>query len=166
LKRAESDPTSSPATGLATAGPMPFLKHLGIRVVEVRPGRGRLEVTVRPEHLRDLGIMHGGMTATLLDSVMGMSAAGVAPPGHDVVTIQLNMNFIRPAWEGEHLVATGEVTHSGRQTAVARAEIRTSQGILVSSGSATFFAVPHRLPSGVAAVPGAGEAEPSHVPGA
>ena len=111
-----------------------------------RPGRGRLEVVVRTEHLRDVGILHGGMSATLLDSVMGMSAASVAPPGYYVVTVQLNMNFIRPAWEGEHLVATGEVTHSGRQTAVARAEIRTADGILVSSGSATFLFVPHEAP--------------------
>ena len=144
VSRAESDPRPSPSTRLEAAGQMPFLEHLGVRVIEVRPGRGRLEVTVRPEHLRDLGIMHGGMSASLLDSVMGMSAASVAPPGHYVVTVQLNMNFIRPAREGEHLVATGEVTHSGRQTAVARGEVRTAAGALVSSGSATFLSLPHK----------------------
>jgi uncharacterized protein (TIGR00369 family) len=144
---AEADRNPAPPTPLDTAGRMPFLEHLGVRILEAAHGRGRLEVVVRAEHLRDVGILHGGMTATLLDSVMGMSAASVAPAGHYVVTVQLNMNFIRPAWEGEHLVATGEVTHSGRQTAVARAEIRTAAGILVSSGSATFLSVPHKDPA-------------------
>ena len=144
---------------------MPFLEHLGVRILEAAQGRGRLEVVVRTEHLRDVGILHGGMSATLLDSVMGMSAASVAPPGHYVVTVQLNMNFIRPAWEGEHLVATGEVTHSGRQTAVARAEIRTAGGILVSSGSATFLSVPHKDPSAGVVVRRDEDAEPAPLPG-
>ena len=165
MPRAESDPDPAPSTRLDTAGRMPFLEHLGVRILEAAQGRGRLEVVVRAEHLRDVGILHGGMSATLLDSVMGMSAASVAPPGHYVVTVQLNMNFIRPAWEGEHLVATGEVTHSGRQTAVARAEIRTAGGILVSSGSATFLSVPHEDPSAGAVVRRGEEAEPAPVPG-
>ena len=152
MPRAESDPDPAPPTRPETAGRMPFLEHLGVRILEAARGRGRLEVVVRTEHLRDVGILHGGMTATLLDSVMGISAASVAPPGYYVVTVQLNMNFIRPAWEGELLVATGEVTHAGRQTAVARAEIRTADGALVSSGSATFLSVPHENPSAGAVV--------------
>ncbi len=151
-------------TRLGVDDRMPFLEHLGVRLLEFATGRGRLEVVVRPEHLRDIGILHGGMSATLLDSVMGMSAASVAPPGHYVVTVQLNMNFIRPAWEGEHLVAIGEVTHSGRQTAVARGEIRTAAGALVSSGTATFLSVPHKGPRAGAVVGGGGEAEPGPLP--
>src|SRR4051812_10367217 len=151
-------------TRLGVDDRMPFLEHLGVRLLEFATGRGRLEVVVRPEHLRDVGILHGGMSATLLDSVMGMSAASVAPAGHYVVTVQLNMNFIRPAWEGEHLVAAGEVTHSGRQTAVARAEIRTAGGILSSSGSATFLFVPHKDPA-AGVVRRDEDAKPSPVPG-
>ena len=164
MPRAESDRDPAPSTRPDTAGRMPFLEHLGVRILEAAPGRGRLEVVVRTEHLRDVGILHGGMSATLLDSVMGMSAASVAPPGHYVVTVQLNMNFIRPAWEGEHLVATGEVTHSGRQTAVARAEIRTAGGTLVSSGSATFLSVPHEDASQGAVARGVVGEEPGPPP--
>lgn len=165
MPRAELDPDPAPPPRLDTAGRMPFLEHLGVRILEVAAGRGRLEVVVRTEHLRDVGILHGGMSATLLDSVMGMSAGSVAPPGHYVVTVQLNMNFIRPAWEGEHLVATGEVTHSGRQTAVARAEIRTADGALVSSGTATFLSVPHEGPSAGAVVRRGEGADPDPLPG-
>src|SRR4051812_39882083 len=132
-------------TRLGVDDRMPFLEHLGVRLLEFATGRGRLEVVVRPEHLRDVGILHGGMSATLLDSVMGMSAASVAPPGHYVVTVQLNMNFIRPAWEGETLVATSEVGHSGRVTAVARGEGHTAEGVLGGRGSAPLILL---LPTG------------------
>jgi uncharacterized protein (TIGR00369 family) len=91
--------------------------------------------------------MHGGVLATLLDSVMGMAASSVAPAGHFAVTVQINLNFIRPAWEGELLIATGEVEHSGRTTAVARGEARTEGGSLVGTGSATFMYVAHTDPT-------------------
>ena len=89
---------------------------------------GHLILEVRAGHLRTLGIAHGGVIATLLDSVMGMDAQRSSPPDHYVVTAQLNVHFIRPAFEGETLVASSEVRHSGRKTAVAQGEIRTSSG--------------------------------------
>ena len=100
------------------------------------------EMTVEEKHLRTLGLMHGGVTATLLDTAMGFAAVTKAPEGHHVVTIQLNMNFIRPAWQSERLIASGEVCHAGRQTAVARGEVRTADDLLVASGSATFLFLP------------------------
>ncbi|MBX6313311.1 MAG: PaaI family thioesterase [Isosphaeraceae bacterium] len=122
---------------------VPFHELLEIRPIAWAEGRGRIEMTVRAHHLRSLGIMHGGVAATLLDTVMGIAAGTMTPPDHYVVTAQLNVNFIRPAWEGEALVATSEVRHAGRQTAVVRGEIHTAAGALVASGSGTFFFVPH-----------------------
>jgi uncharacterized protein (TIGR00369 family) len=137
------DPDPANPTG---ARHVPFLDLLHIQPVMVPPGQGRVEVTVRPEHLRNLGILHGGMLAVLMDSAMGMAAGSTAPAGHFVVTVQLNINFIRPAWEGEHLVASGEVRHSGQQTAVARGEVHTARGVLVGSGSGTFMYLRHSDP--------------------
>ena len=99
-------------------------------------------MTVEERHLRTLGILHGGVTTTLLDTAMGMAVGTLTPPGHFVVTVQLNANFIRPAWDGETLVATGHVRHGGQQTAVASGEIHTADNILVATGSGTFMFVP------------------------
>ena len=127
---------------------IPFLDLMGGRPVSISAGRGSLALTIATPHLRELGIMHGGVLATLLDSVMGMAATSLAPAGHQVVTAQLNVNFIRPAWEGEELTASGEVVHAGRQTAVARGEVRNGSGTLVGAGSGTFLFVPHPDPAG------------------
>ncbi len=116
-----------------------FLERLGVTIDDA----GRLVLTIKPAHLRTLGIAHGGVIATLLDSVMGMTANRSSPPDHFVVTAQLSVQFIRPTFEGETLVASSEVRHSGRTTAVAQGELRTSTGNLVAIGSATFVYVKH-----------------------
>lgn len=139
--------TESTNSAAATAGrgaPVqrsPLLDVLHIRPVAMGDGQARVEVTIGQEHLRHRGILHGGIMATLLDSAMGWAASGRAPGNHDVVTVQLNVHFIRPGWVGETLVALGEVVHSGRRTAVARGEVRTAAGILAATGSATFMFV-------------------------
>jgi uncharacterized protein (TIGR00369 family) len=125
--------------GLDPSHRLTFLERLGVRADD----DGRLVLEVNAGHLRTLGIVHGGVVATLLDSVMGMSAARSAPPDHYVVTAQLNVHFIRPAWEGETLTASSKVRHNGRKTAVAEGEIHTSSDALVAIASATFVFVPH-----------------------
>jgi uncharacterized protein (TIGR00369 family) len=125
------------------ADPVSFFHLIGARPIVAEGGRGRLELAVQPRHLRSLGIAHGGLLASLLDSVMGMAAGSLCPPDHYVVTVQLNVQFIRAAQDGEDLVATAEVMHSGRQTAVARGEIRTGADVLVAAGSATFLHLRH-----------------------
>ena len=125
--------------GLDDSHRLSFLERLGVRV----DAEGRLTLEVRPGHLRTLGIVHGGVIATLLDSALGMVAQRSSPPDHYVVTAQLNVHFIRPAFEGETLVASSEIRHHGRKTAVAQGEIRTTEGALVATASATFVHVPH-----------------------
>ena len=132
----------APTPPVPPAGPAPlanFLERLDVRSDE----QGRLVVQLGPAHLRSLGIAHGGFVATLLDSVMGRDAGRLAPADHYVVTAQLNVNFIRPGWEGETLLASATIRHRGRKTAVAQGEVRTGGNALVATGSATFLYVEH-----------------------
>jgi acyl-CoA thioesterase len=125
--------------GLDESHRLSFLERLGVRSDE----EGRLSLELRAGHLRTLGIAHGGVIATLLDSVMGLKANQSSPPDHYLVTAQLNVHFLRPAFEGETLVASSEVRHAGRKTAMAQGELHTAAGELVATASATFVYVPH-----------------------
>lgn len=139
-----SNDSAAPNPGAPAGRHVPFLDLLQVEPLETDAGRGRFRMIIDDRHLRTLGILHGGVTAALLDTAMGMAAGSLAPAGHYVVTIQLNVNFIRPAWKGETLVATGEVRHSGRQTAVAFGELRTTEDALVATGTGTFMYIRHR----------------------
>jgi acyl-coenzyme A thioesterase 13 len=125
--------------GLDESHRLSFLERLGVRADDA----GRLILEIRAGHLRTLGIAHGGVIATLLDSVMGLNANRSSPPDHYLVTAQLNVQFIRPAFEGETLIASSEVRHAGRKTAMAQGEILTADGHLVATASATFVYVAH-----------------------
>ena len=123
-------------------GRIPFHALIGMWPREVAGGKARVELRVEQHHLRSGLILHGGVFASLLDSAQGLAAASLARPGHDVVTAQLGVHFLRPAVLGHTLIATAEVLHAGRRTAVTRAEIRTDQGELLATGSATLLYLP------------------------
>ncbi len=119
----------------------PFLATLGITVVARSEGQATIRLCVDSRHLRSRGIAHGGVIATLLDTAMGIAVSGQTPEGKFPVTAQLDTRFIRPAWDGEDVLATGEVCHQGSTTAVTRGEVRTADGVLVASGAGTFVFV-------------------------
>lgn len=121
--------------------PGSFLDWLEVRSRESGDGHSKLELVVGPQHLRSRDILHGGVIASLLDTALGLAAATKAPAGLDVVTVQLNLNYIRPGWPGESLVAIGTVVHSGRRTAVAQGEVRTSDRSLMAVATGTFMFV-------------------------
>ncbi|MBC7819955.1 MAG: PaaI family thioesterase [Planctomycetaceae bacterium] len=135
-------PTNSASSQLVASWPLgPFLEGLRAEPVSFKKGHATWRLTVAEQHLRTHGILHGGVVATLLDTAMGRAVSTLCREDQSAVTAQLNVNFLRPSWSGETLTITGEVQHSGRQTAVARGEIRTSAGVLVATGSGTFMFV-------------------------
>lgn len=118
-----------------------FLSHMRLQPVTVINGMARLEFVVDEVHLRHGGIVHGGVYATVLDTVAGYAAYSVAPQGTDVVTMQLSMNMTAAARLGERIIATARTVHSGRRTAVVQGELRRDDGKLLTTGSATMFFV-------------------------
>ncbi|NQV24446.1 MAG: PaaI family thioesterase [Rhodopirellula sp.] len=122
----------------------PFLAMIGAELIERGEGSATLALNISEMHLRTRGIAHGGVIATLLDTAMGVAVSTQTPDGCFAVTCQLNVHFVRPGWNGERLLISAEVTHSGATTAVARADMKTDDGLRVAMGSGTFSFV--RIP--------------------
>jgi acyl-CoA thioesterase len=119
----------------------PFWLLLGIEPVRVDHGEATVRVKIEHRHLRTLGLMHGGVLASLMDSSLGLAAWSAAPADHTPVTIQLNVNFVKAAPLGETITAASRMQHLGRHTAVGHAEAHNSLGELVGAASATFLYV-------------------------
>ena len=123
----------------------PAAAILGIHIVEV--ARGRVVMRMTPaEHLYNtIGSVHGGIIATLLDSVMGCAVHSSLPPGQAYATLEIKVNYVRPV-----TVATGEVTaegrivHAGRRSAVAEASLTDTSGKLLATASTTCMVVEPR----------------------
>ncbi len=91
---------------------------------------------VKPQLLNLIGILHGGVHATLIDSAMGLVVM-IARPRENVVTTNLNLNYVAPASEGRILV-TAELLHATRKSMNAQAFVRTEGGELLAFGTGTF----------------------------
>ncbi|MDG5470171.1 PaaI family thioesterase [Jeotgalibacillus sp. ET6] len=87
-----------------------------------------------------LGIVHGGMSATLLDTAMGALANQLAPEGMGAVTSQLNVHFVQ-AIAGEEMTATACILHKGRKTMVLEASIMNPDGKIAAHGTGSFYLI-------------------------
>lgn len=123
---------------------MPFHEHLGLEIVADDDGRTQLRLVVDERHLRDGGIVHGGLFATLLDAGVGLAGRSASAAADRLVTAQLNLNFLRTAVAGDVLTVHGEALHVGRTTVVARAEIRNQHHQLVAAATGTLLPITPR----------------------
>ena len=145
-----SDPTATATAGRSMAGldflhalrggalPPPPALLLGIEMVAAE--RGRAVMRLAPgEHLYNpLGTMHGGMIATLLDSVMGCAVQSTLPQGRFYTTLEIKVNYLRAVTEAVGMVsAEATVVQSGRQVAVAEARLSGADGRLYATASTT-----------------------------
>lgn len=127
----------------------PALLLLGIEMPEAEAGR--VVMTLRPgEHLYNpLGSVHGGMIATLLDSVMGCAVHSTLPQGRGYTTLEIKVNYLRALTERTGTVsAEGRVTQAGRSAAFAEASLTDASGRLYATASTTclVFDIPGQLP--------------------
>lgn len=124
-----------PAT-LESCNQIALLQTLDIRLTEIAPCHAIMEVTVAAKHLNYLGGAHGGLIATLADTVCFFPAP-LLPSGRVVTTSNLNLHYLRPAALGDHLCARADLLHLGRRTVSLRFAVQNQQGQLIAHGTAT-----------------------------
>jgi uncharacterized protein (TIGR00369 family) len=129
------------ADGQTTFGAsIPFVQFCGIEAVGWDDGRTRLRLVLRPEHLNNIGIAHGGILCTLLDVAMGTAARMTV--GGSVVTLDMQTRFLNPG-RGT-LQAEGRVTRAGASVLFCEADIRDEAGAPVASATGLLKAVSSR----------------------
>lgn len=110
------------------------LKNL--EVVAASRGACTCELKVTEEHLNKGGTLHGGFTATLVDSVSTVAIMiADKPPG---ASVDLSVTYLNPARAGDTLVVTAECLKLGRTIAFATVDVRNKKdGLLVAQGRQT-----------------------------
>ncbi|MGJ7922521.1 PaaI family thioesterase [Neobacillus sp. LXY-4] len=99
-----------------------------------------ITIPINPIVQNSLGIVHGGITATLIDSAMGSLANTLVPEGFATVTTQLNIHYIAPGI-GDHLRCEAHVEHKGSKTMVLSATVYRPDGKKVATSSGSFFII-------------------------
>lgn len=119
--------------GLEVGG---FLKRLRARPVEAREGFVRFSLDVDAGHLNLMGIVHGGVTAAVVDMAGASAVMTVLRPGQRLATTDLTMRFLNAApGDAKQLAATGTLTWRDDRKAVVSVEVITDAGVMVAQGS-------------------------------
>jgi len=99
-----------------------------------------ITIPISPVINNNLNIVHGGITATVLDTTMGVLANRLLPEGYGAVTNQLNIHYIAPGI-GDALNCKAEVIHKGTKTMVISGEAFRSDGKKIAYATGTFFMI-------------------------
>lgn len=131
--------------GLAS-GALPlntFAQTLGYDVNDAE--RGRVIVTLTPTcaHLNPAGTVHGGLTATLLDSCMGLAIQSMLDKGVSQTTLEFKISLMRPITpETGQIRAEGTVLNCGRRIGTAEGRVTDGKGRLLAHGTTTCLIFP------------------------
>ncbi|MDJ0343597.1 PaaI family thioesterase [Streptomyces sp. H10-C2] len=111
---------------------------MGMEVEELEEGRTVFSLDTKPDFSNPLGIVHGGIAATLLDSVMGCAVHTTLAAGVSYTTLELKVNYIRAvALDAGRLTAVGTTIHVGRRMATAEGRVTDARGKLVAHATTT-----------------------------
>jgi len=123
---------------IENANKIGMLKTLGITLTEIGDDYAIMEVIVDERHANYFGGIHGGLLATLIDTVCFFPQP-LLPSGRLVTTVNLNLNYLKTAQLGERLIARSQIEHLGRRTVNLTARVTDSMGRLLVHGSATLL---------------------------
>jgi uncharacterized protein (TIGR00369 family) len=110
--------------------PPPFARLIGADLVSVGDGVAVFRCTPDESTYNPLGLVHGGVLCTLLDSAAGCAVHSQLPAGVGFSSIEIKVSFLRPA-NGATLEIEGRSLRVGRQVAFAEAYARNGDGKLV-----------------------------------
>jgi len=107
--------------------------------IEIEPGgKSYVEFIPKREYEGYPGIMHGGITSTILDEIMVYACKSY---GEDVVTAKIEVRFLKPVPIGKKLIARGKVVEKKGRAFITEGEITGEDGTLLAKAKGTFFPI-------------------------
>jgi uncharacterized protein (TIGR00369 family) len=117
---------------------VPYAQLLGIQLENLAPGEATLVLAVRPDLLQNHGVVHGGATASLIDSATAFAILTLLEPEERVTTVDLTICYLRSAREGQ-MKATARVLRQGRRLLTVSAEVTDTGGTLLATALSTYI---------------------------
>lgn len=116
----------------------PLAALMNFDLVELSEGRAVFAVQPAEYHYNPIGVVHGGLAATLLDSAMGCAIHSTLPAGTGYTTLEIKVNFVRPmSAETGRVRCEAKVVHVGSRTATAEGRVIDEAGKLYAHGTTT-----------------------------
>jgi uncharacterized protein (TIGR00369 family) len=118
--------------------PPPISQILGFALVEASEGRAVFATQPAEFHYNPIGVVHGGLAATLLDSAMACAIQTMLPAGVGYTSLDISVNYIRAITrETGSLRCEAEIIHVGKRTGTSQGRLVDVDGRLYAHGTTT-----------------------------
>jgi uncharacterized protein (TIGR00369 family) len=122
---------------------MPFNSLVGVRLTRTHADGVTIECDVRKELYNGAGVVHGGVTATLVDAAVGISLNRHFGGARPITTVELKINYFKPVSEGR-IYARAYLQRIGSSICVGRVDLNDSKKNLIGSALVTYMILPQR----------------------
>ncbi len=117
---------------------MTFNQLLGLKTTERHEDGVTIECPVRPELMNGMGVLHGGVTATVADAAMGIGLSHVLGKGREITTVEMKINYMHPVAKGK-IVARAYVLRIGTTLSTGRVDLFDGEGTPVGVALLTYM---------------------------
>ncbi len=117
----------------------PLASAFGFAFETAEPGRVTFSVAAHEWTANPAGVVHGGFTSTLLDTVLTLAVQTRLPQDRMATTVDLHVHMVRPALpDGRRITAQASAVHVGANLATAEGRVLSPDGKLIAHGTGTF----------------------------
>ena len=116
---------------------LPLAKLIGMRFVDMRPNEAVVAIEMRDDLKQPSGVMHGGVTATLIDTAMAFAVRTYLTDDEPTATIDLTIHYLRPITSGT-ATCIAKVVRPGKRIFTVSADVVDDDGKLIATGLSTY----------------------------
>lgn len=116
---------------------LPFAKLMGMRLVDLQLDLAVIKIDMRDDLRHPGGILHGGVTATLIDTAMAYAVRTRVEPTAPTATIDLTVHYLRPHIDGT-FTCTAKVVRAGRRIFTVSADVHNEKEVLIATAISTY----------------------------
>ena len=119
---------------------LPFSKLIGMKLVKLEVDEAQISIDMRDDLRQPSGVLHGGVTATLIDTAMAFAVRTRLEPEAATATIDLTIHYLRPHITGV-FTCTAKVVRAGKRIFTVSADVHGEDGKLIATGLSTYTRV-------------------------
>jgi uncharacterized protein (TIGR00369 family) len=119
---------------------LPFAQLIGMRLVSLKPDEAQISIEMRDDLRQPSGVLHGGVTATLIDTAMAFAVRTRLPMVEATATIDLTVHYLRPHLSGT-FICTAKTMRAGKRIFTVSADVHNEEGKLIATGISTYTRV-------------------------
>ena len=118
----------------------PYLKLLGIELDEIEVGTAVMSLPMTEKLRQPHGLLHGGATASLIDTAMAFAVVSVLADGEKASTVDLTVHYLRPVIN-EKTTCTAKIVKAGKRLLTVTADVVNENGKLIATAISTYSKV-------------------------